>query len=214
MLAEGSPSYPHPSADPSFIHAELIPDSAERNDDKLYFFFRERSAEAPQSPAVYARIGRICLVGTAGPVCPSRYPGLVLSALPWQGMSELIQPSPLPPASQNDDGGHCCLVNKWSTFLKARLVCSVPGEDGIETHFDELREYPAGEWGSVATTGGMEAGQSTFGGSPWAGVGRALGLLAMAPSQHLLPLSPEDVFVQQTQDVRNPVIYAVFTSSG
>uniref|UniRef100_A0A8C0D7T1 Semaphorin 3F n=1 Tax=Balaenoptera musculus TaxID=9771 RepID=A0A8C0D7T1_BALMU len=109
--------------DPSFIHAELIPDSAERNDDKLYFFFRERSAEAPQSPAVYARIGRICL---------------------------------------NDDGGHCCLVNKWSTFLKARLVCSVPGEDGIETHFDEL----------------------------------------------------QDVFVQQTQDVRNPVIYAVFTSSG
>uniref|UniRef100_A0A8C2Y489 Semaphorin-3F n=1 Tax=Capra hircus TaxID=9925 RepID=A0A8C2Y489_CAPHI len=48
--------------DPSFIHAELIPDSAERNDDKLYFFFRERSIEAPQSPAVYARIGRICLV--------------------------------------------------------------------------------------------------------------------------------------------------------
>lgn len=109
--------------DPAFIHAELIPDSAERNDDKLYFFFRERSAEAPQNPAVYARIGRICL---------------------------------------NDDGGHCCLVNKWSTFLKARLVCSVPGEDGIETHFDEL----------------------------------------------------QDVFVQQTQDVRNPVIYAVFTSSG
>lgn len=39
---------------------------------------------------------------------------------------------------QNDDGGHCCLVNKWSTFLKARLICSVPGADGIETHFDEL----------------------------------------------------------------------------
>lgn len=47
-------------------------------------------------------------------------------------------------APQNDDGGHCCLVNKWSTFLKARLVCSVPGEDGIETHFDELRECLAG----------------------------------------------------------------------
>ena len=41
---------------------------------------------------------------------------------------------------QNDDGGHCCLVNKWSTFLKARLICSVPGADGIETHFDELRK--------------------------------------------------------------------------
>lgn len=42
---------------------------------------------------------------------------------------------------QNDDGGHCCLVNKWSTFLKARLICSVPGSDGIETHFDELSEF-------------------------------------------------------------------------
>lgn len=42
---------------------------------------------------------------------------------------------------QNDDGGHCCLVNKWSTFLKARLICSVPGADGMETHFDELREW-------------------------------------------------------------------------
>uniref|UniRef100_A0A803STP3 Semaphorin 3F n=1 Tax=Anolis carolinensis TaxID=28377 RepID=A0A803STP3_ANOCA len=62
----------------------------------------------------------------------------------------------------NDDGGHCCLVNKWSTFLKARLICSVPGPDGIETHFDEL----------------------------------------------------QDVFVQQTQDGKNPIIYAVFAASG
>lgn len=46
-----------------------------------------------------------------------------------------------PSRIQNDDGGHCCLVNKWSTFLKARLICSVPGADGMETHFDELREY-------------------------------------------------------------------------
>ncbi|XP_030425734.1 semaphorin-3F-like isoform X1 [Gopherus evgoodei] len=109
--------------DPAFVHTQLIPDSAERNDDKLYFFFREKSADAPQSPAVYSRIGRICL---------------------------------------NDDGGHCCLVNKWSTFLKARLICSVPGPDGIETHFDEL----------------------------------------------------QDVFIQQTQDVKNPIIYAVFAASG
>lgn len=109
--------------DPAFVHAQLIPDSAERNDDKLYFFFREKSTDAPQSPVVYSRIGRICL---------------------------------------NDDGGHCCLVNKWSTFLKARLICSVPGPDGIETHFDEL----------------------------------------------------QDVFIQQTQDVKNPIIYAAFAASG
>lgn len=37
-------------------------------------------------------------------------------------------------------GGHRSLVNKWTTFLKARLMCSVPGANGIDTHFDELRE--------------------------------------------------------------------------
>lgn len=41
---------------------------------------------------------------------------------------------------QNDMGGHRSLVNKWTTFLKARLLCSVPGVNGIDTHFDELRE--------------------------------------------------------------------------
>ncbi|KAK6474027.1 semaphorin-3F-like isoform X1 [Huso huso] len=109
--------------DPAFVHAQLIPDSAEKNDDKLYFFFREKSSDAGQSPVAHSRIGRICL---------------------------------------NDDGGHCCLVNKWSSFLKARLICSVSGPDGIETHFDEL----------------------------------------------------QDVYIQQTQDIKNPVIYAVFSASG
>lgn len=42
---------------------------------------------------------------------------------------------------QNDLGGHRSLVNKWTTFLKARLICSVPGSNGIDTHFDELREW-------------------------------------------------------------------------
>lgn len=42
---------------------------------------------------------------------------------------------------QNDEGGQKSLVNKWTTFLKARLVCSVMGEDGIETFFDELRRF-------------------------------------------------------------------------
>lgn len=43
-----------------------------------------------------------------------------------------------PSVSQNDAGGQRVLVNKWSTFLKARLVCSVPGPGGAETHFDQL----------------------------------------------------------------------------
>ncbi|XP_066540694.1 semaphorin-3ab [Hoplias malabaricus] len=41
---------------------------------------------------------------------------------------------------KNDFGGHRSLVNKWTTFLKARLICSVPGLNGIDTHFDELQD--------------------------------------------------------------------------
>ncbi|KAM6960587.1 LOW QUALITY PROTEIN: semaphorin-3D [Aplochiton taeniatus] len=41
---------------------------------------------------------------------------------------------------KNDVGGLRSLTNKWTTFLKARLVCSVPGPDGIDTHFDELQD--------------------------------------------------------------------------
>ncbi|XP_006876085.1 PREDICTED: semaphorin-3G [Chrysochloris asiatica] len=40
----------------------------------------------------------------------------------------------------NDAGGQRVLVNKWSTFLKATLVCSVPGPGGAETHFHQLED--------------------------------------------------------------------------
>lgn len=53
---------PRPPPEPSFVHAHLIPDSAEKNDDKLYFFFREKASEMGQSPVSQSRIGRICLV--------------------------------------------------------------------------------------------------------------------------------------------------------
>lgn len=43
--------------------------------------------------------------------------------------------------SQNDVGGQRSLINKWTTFLKARLICSIPGSDGADTHFDELRKW-------------------------------------------------------------------------
>ncbi|KAJ8265141.1 hypothetical protein COCON_G00142400 [Conger conger] len=41
---------------------------------------------------------------------------------------------------KNDIGGQRSLVNKWSTFLKARMVCSIPGADGVHTHFDQLQD--------------------------------------------------------------------------
>ncbi|KAG9345638.1 hypothetical protein JZ751_008782 [Albula glossodonta] len=40
----------------------------------------------------------------------------------------------------NDLGGQRMLVNKWSSFIKTRLICSVPGPNGINTHFDELED--------------------------------------------------------------------------
>ncbi|XP_072222756.1 sema domain, immunoglobulin domain (Ig), short basic domain, secreted, (semaphorin) 3bl [Leuresthes tenuis] len=40
----------------------------------------------------------------------------------------------------NDVGGQRVLVNKWSTFIKARLLCSVPGPHGIDTHFNQLED--------------------------------------------------------------------------
>uniref|UniRef100_A0A8D0KQ07 Semaphorin 3D n=1 Tax=Strix occidentalis caurina TaxID=311401 RepID=A0A8D0KQ07_STROC len=43
-------------------------------------------------------------------------------------------------ACQNDVGGKRSLINRWSTFLKARLVCSIPGPQGTETHFDQLED--------------------------------------------------------------------------
>lgn len=46
-------------------------------------------------------------------------------------------------ARQNDVGGKRSLINRWSTFLKARLVCSIPGPQGTETHFDQLGECTA-----------------------------------------------------------------------
>ncbi|KAJ7419538.1 semaphorin-3F [Pitangus sulphuratus] len=41
---------------------------------------------------------------------------------------------------KNDVGGKRSLINRWSTFLKARLVCSIPGPQGTETHFDQLED--------------------------------------------------------------------------
>uniref|UniRef100_A0A665VLX1 Semaphorin-3C n=1 Tax=Echeneis naucrates TaxID=173247 RepID=A0A665VLX1_ECHNA len=46
----------------------------------------------------------------------------------------------------NDIGGQRSLVNKWTTFLKARMVCSVLEEDGTETHFDELGDVFLKDW--------------------------------------------------------------------
>ncbi|XP_038628637.1 semaphorin-3G isoform X1 [Tachyglossus aculeatus] len=88
--------------DPRFVAAAMIPDSADRDNDKVYFFFSETEPlPGGQGRSIVSRVGRVCV---------------------------------------NDAGGQRVLVNKWSTFSKARLVCSVPGPGGIDTHFDQLED--------------------------------------------------------------------------
>uniref|UniRef100_A0A8C4QQ34 Sema domain, immunoglobulin domain (Ig), short basic domain, secreted, (semaphorin) 3B n=1 Tax=Eptatretus burgeri TaxID=7764 RepID=A0A8C4QQ34_EPTBU len=109
--------------EPKFVAAYAIPESNSRDEDKVYFFFRETALEGEYiGKTVFSRVSQIC---------------------------------------QNDVGGHRSMINRWTTFLKARLVCSVPGSNGIDTYFDEL----------------------------------------------------QDVFLLQTRDPKNPVIYTIFSTS-
>lgn len=81
--------------------------------------------------STYSRIGQLCRVRHVldpAPV-PERDPT-------W------AKPRLLSLLNQNDMGGQRSLVNKWTTFLKTRLICSVPGADGSDTYFDELRKFP------------------------------------------------------------------------
>uniref|UniRef100_A0A674NK10 Sema domain, immunoglobulin domain (Ig), short basic domain, secreted, (semaphorin) 3D n=1 Tax=Takifugu rubripes TaxID=31033 RepID=A0A674NK10_TAKRU len=78
----------------------------------------------------------------------------------WEGNDKSVL-SRVARVCKNDVGGLRSLTNKWTTFLKARLVCSIPGPDGVDTHFDEL----------------------------------------------------QDIFLLPTRDDKNPVVYAVFTTS-
>ncbi|XP_051804692.1 semaphorin-3D-like [Acanthochromis polyacanthus] len=88
--------------EPEFVGSFSIPDTHSPDDDKVYFFFKERAVEAGQwDRRVYSRVARVC---------------------------------------KNDVGGKRSLINRWSTFLKARLVCSVPGPSGVDTQFDELED--------------------------------------------------------------------------
>uniref|UniRef100_A0AAQ4R5N9 Sema domain, immunoglobulin domain (Ig), short basic domain, secreted, (semaphorin) 3D n=1 Tax=Gasterosteus aculeatus aculeatus TaxID=481459 RepID=A0AAQ4R5N9_GASAC len=57
----------------------------------------------------------------------------------WEGNDKSIL-SRVARVCKNDVGGLRSLTNKWTTFLKARLVCSIPGTDGVDTHFDELQD--------------------------------------------------------------------------
>lgn len=124
-----------PPPDPRFISVHLIPESDNPEDDKVFLFFKENAMDGEHTgKATISRIGQLCKVTTHTQVF---YICMVVSKRFAQCCGALLSVSCV---WQNDMGGHRSLVNKWTTFLKARLLCSVPGVNGIDTHFDELRK--------------------------------------------------------------------------
>uniref|UniRef100_A0A8C2ZD26 Semaphorin 4G n=1 Tax=Cyclopterus lumpus TaxID=8103 RepID=A0A8C2ZD26_CYCLU len=100
-----------------FVGSVLLKESVNSSigdDDKIYFFFTERSQEqiAYPSQTKVSRVARVC---------------------------------------KNDWGGQRTLQRKWTSFLKARMVCSVPE---YELHLNILR--------SVFVLQGRDAQSSVF----------------------------------------------------
>nr|XP_046232458.1 semaphorin-4G [Scatophagus argus] len=100
-----------------FVGSVLLKESINSSigdDDKIYFFFTERSQEqiAYPSQTKVSRVARVC---------------------------------------KNDWGGQRTLQRKWTSFLKARMVCSVPE---YELHLNILR--------SVFVLQGRDAQSSVF----------------------------------------------------
>lgn len=105
--------------------------------------------------------------------------------------------------SQNDVGGQRVLVNKWSTFIKARLVCSVPGPHGIDTHFNQLGETHSSTHAHI---------RIFIWSCTWL---QCIISAHIYTPTHTLTLSfdkTEDVFLMRTKDERNPDVYAIFST--
>lgn len=120
--------------EPKFVGSTIIPDNDDRDDDKVYFFFTELESDVEGAKkAVYTHVGRVCAVRKLTPCKLSRLPAEAASG-PALTLPVLL------PICQNDQGGQRMLVNRWSSFLKTRLICSVAGPNGIDTHFDDLGE--------------------------------------------------------------------------
>lgn len=108
---------------------------------------------------------------------------------------------------QNDVGGQRVLVNKWSTFIKARLVCSVPGPHGIDTHFNQLGKTLS--LGHASTPAPTQTRSMIH-----------LCSLNLCRNRHFKMTEwifdyfceTEDVFLLRTKDERNPDVYAIFST--
>jgi len=58
-----TPPPPPPPSDPVFVASFSIPDTHSPDDDKVYFFFRERWSESgEEDQRVHSRVARVCKV--------------------------------------------------------------------------------------------------------------------------------------------------------
>lgn len=153
-----SPSSSSSCTDPTFVHAHLIPDSAEKNDDKLYFFFREKASEMGQSPMTQSRIGRICLVSyhtSQQTSCWSSqlkglYVSIVVSYSPF-----LVSSSPRGPERKFPmiiSNCWACNGNAQQLPVSKQNLCCLPQQLSLEKHcvifvpLDEMFERQSLLW--------------------------------------------------------------------
>ncbi|KAI1230107.1 hypothetical protein IHE44_0010499 [Lamprotornis superbus] len=139
--------------EPHFVASAFVPESAgsgSGDDDKVYFFFSERAVEYDcYAEQVVARVARVCKVwGTPG----HTWSWLRGGKLAWVYAEQVVAW-----VCKGDVGGARTLQKKWTSFLKARLVCSAPEQ---QLHFNRLRAVftlPGARWQDTAFFGVFRA---------------------------------------------------------
>lgn len=128
----------------------MIRDGADRGDgedDKIYYFFTEVSVEYEFfSKLLIPRVARVCKVGVQQQQQPASLVPTFCSYILFStsvfffftSSFVYIKYKPFPPfvslnsapvkpsSRQGDLGGQRTLQKKWTSFLKAKLVCSMP----------------------------------------------------------------------------------------
>ncbi|XP_011474402.3 semaphorin-7A isoform X2 [Oryzias latipes] len=96
-------------SEPTFISASLVKRADDPDNEKIYFFFRERNSyHNPEADPWISRVARVCKVDEGGP----------------KGFFQ----------------------NKWTSFLKSRLICGFPEESLYFNHLQDIYVVHAENW--------------------------------------------------------------------
>lgn len=105
--------------------------------DFVYFFFRETAVE-------FINCGKVSVVGVCA-ISSEEFPGKVIknaffvSLLSFYAGRAQAVVSRVARVCKWDKGGPHRYKNRWTTYLKSRLNCSMPGD--FPFYFDEIRKY-------------------------------------------------------------------------